>query len=79
MASGANIADQPSRGEFALLTEFGSTEFEIRWPDLTSPWAGLFTQIFDEFAPRPSNSEKRARQSIERAIEEERATKRRRE
>jgi len=74
--SGANLAAQPSRGEFSLLRELGSTEFAVRWPDLDSAWAQVYDDIFDEFAPPPSKAEKRARGVVASAIADERARKR---
>ena len=77
VASGANIADQPSRGEFDLLDELGSTPFPIRWPDMDASWAGVFDATFREFAPRPSKAEKRARSAVASEIDDERARARR--
>jgi hypothetical protein len=73
--SGANIADQPSRGEFALLQRLGSTSFceTLRWPDMAPAWTGVFERVFAEFAPRPSKAEKRARARVAEAIDDERA------
>ena len=74
--SAANISDLPSRNEFALLHELGSTSFEVRWPEIGSGWSGVFERIFDEFANKPTKSEKRARTSVRKAIEIEREAKR---
>ena len=75
VASGANIADQPSRGEMSLLRELGSVSFDagLRWPDMSDSWSGAFERIFDEFAPPPGRAEKRARAAMQEAIEHERA------
>ena len=66
VASGANIADQPSRDEFALLLEMGSTSFssELRWPDIAPAWTGVFDRIFDAYAPKPSKAERAARRRV---------------
>ena len=71
--SGANLADQPSRDDFALLAELGSTSFATVWPDVGAGWHDAFEHIFDKFAPRPSKAEKRARRAVDDAIEGERA------
>ena len=76
VASGANLADMPSRGDLSLLDELGSTAFDVRWPELASGWAGAFDAIFDEFAPKPTKPEKRARRAVEQAIEDERSVRR---
>ena len=71
--SGANLADQPSRGELELLSELGSTAFEARWPDMDASWASAFTRIFDEFGVKPNKAEKRARREVAEAISSDRA------
>ena len=71
--SAANLADQPSRGELKMLMEMGSTEFDVRWPDVGAAWGDVFKSLFDEFAPKPSKAEKRAWRAVQGAIELERA------
>ena len=68
VASGANIADMPSRGEFALLHELGSVRFEITLPEIGGDWQLTYTRIFRELAPRPSASVKRARREVEAEV-----------
>ena len=55
--SAANIADLPSRVDMELLTEMGSTPFDIVWPD-PSEWHGGLEKLFARIA---SPSRKRAR------------------
>ena len=65
VASGANLADLPSRGDRELLIELGSTPFShVEWPDLSSS----FESIWERFSPRPSTGDKRRRAAIDRAI-----------
>lgn len=71
--SGANLADQPSRGELELLSELGSTAFMARWPDMDASWEKAFVQIFNEFGAKPTKAEKRARRTVEDAVSADRA------
>ena len=57
--SAANIADLPSRMDMELLTEMGSTPFDIVWPD-PSEWHGGLEKLFARIAT-PSRKRKRAR------------------
>jgi hypothetical protein len=66
--SGANIADLPSRGEFALLHSLGSIRFEIVLPQIGGEWTEVFSSIFRDFAPRPSAGVKRARAQISEEV-----------
>jgi hypothetical protein len=50
--SGANIADLPSRGEFALLESLGSIRFETRLPRVGGDWLDVYKSIFRDYAPR---------------------------
>ena len=69
VASGANLADLPSRGDRQLLTEMGSTPFShVEWPDLATDLSRSFKSIWERFAPRPSTGDKRRRAAIDRAI-----------
>ena len=67
------MADLPSRDKFELLDELGSTSFPVRWPDMEAGWSDVFTRIFDEFAPRPTKAEKRARREVDAAVADARA------
>ena len=73
--TGANIADQPSRAEFALLLEMGSVDFSrsIEWPDMAPAWTGVFDRVFDAYAPKPTRAERKARKRVADAIDSERA------
>jgi hypothetical protein len=71
--SGANLADEPSRDEFGLLHEMGSTWFDVVWPDMESSWAGVFESILDEFGKKPTGGEKRVRAEVGAEIARERA------
>ena len=71
--SGANLADEPSRDEFGLLHEMGSTWFDVVWPDMESSWAGVFESILDEFGKKPTSGEKRVRAEVGAEIARERA------
>ena len=67
--SGANIADQPSRGDEALLLSMGSVRFEMELPPVGGDWAVIYEELFMKLAPRPSRGVKRARREIEDEIE----------
>ena len=54
----------PSRGEFELLRELGSTRFAAVLPEIGGDWRTVYTKIFKDLAPRPSASVKRARAEI---------------
>lgn len=69
VASGANIADLPSRGEFEKLTELGSVPFTAKWPELGASWSASFASAFNEYAPRPGKAAVRLRRAIQAAIE----------
>jgi hypothetical protein len=64
VASGANISDLPSRGEFALLRRLGSTRFETVLPAIGADWMEAYRGVFGAFAPRPSAGVKRARKQV---------------
>ena len=66
-----SVGDLPSRDDLRLLFELGSAPFEVRWPDMSPAWAGVFDRIFDEFAPVQSKGEKRSHRQIDADIEEE--------
>ena len=72
--TGANIADQPSRAEFALLLEMGSVDFSrsIEWPDMAPAWTGVFDRVFDAYAPKPTRAERKTRKRVADAIDSER-------
>ena len=71
--SGANLADQPSRGEFDLLRELGSESFELDWPDATDSWLEAVDDAFRRYAAASTRMERRWRDEIEEAIETVRA------
>ena len=56
VASGANIADLPSRNDLALLQELGSEKFEIEWPSLSESWAEVFSRIMRSYGPPRSKT-----------------------
>jgi hypothetical protein len=64
VASGANIADLPSRGEFGMLHELGSIRFPTILPVIGGDWREVYTRIFADLAPRPSKGSKRMRAEI---------------
>ena len=68
VASGANIADLPSRDEFELLDEFGSTPFDIVWPDVSESWTDAFTRVFKSVSISPSRAAKKAQGRVKHAI-----------
>ena len=68
LASGANIADLPSRGEFDLLHRLGSVRFETVLPPIGGDWSSVYRDIFRDHAPRPSHGVKRARKEIEEQV-----------
>jgi hypothetical protein len=68
VASGANLADHPSRGDFALLHSMGSVRFEIALPDLGADWASTYRSVFLALSPRPSKGVKRRRAEIDREV-----------
>ena len=70
--SGANLADLPSRDDFELLHEMGSTSFssELVWPDLTASMPDVFSDLWRRYSPgRQTNSRKRHAREVEDAIE----------
>jgi len=69
VASGANISDLPSRGEFEKLRELGSVYFEPVWPPLGSSWATTFTAAYQAYAPKPSRAACRFQREVQSAIE----------
>ena len=62
--SGANIADLPSRGEFALLSSLDSVRFETVLPAIGGDWTEVFRRVFKDFAPRPTAGMKRAAAAV---------------
>jgi hypothetical protein len=73
VASGANLADLPSRDDLELLKSMGSRGIEadkIRFPDLALSLTESFQKIMDEFSPSMSTSFKRHRIQIEEAIKD---------
>jgi hypothetical protein len=73
VASGANLADLPSRDDLELLKSMGSRGIEadkIRFPDLSLSLTESFQKIMDEFSPSMSTSFKRHRLQIEEAIKD---------
>ena len=69
MQSGANIADQPSRGDVSLLLSMGSLPFDMELPPVGGDWAAIYEVLFTTLAPRPSHGVKRARREIEDEVE----------
>ena len=70
VASGANLADLPSRGDRELLIEMGSTPFShVEWPDLAADLSSSFQTIWERFAPRPSTGDKRRHAAVDLAID----------
>ena len=69
VASGANISDLPSRGEFEKLNELGSVFFEPVWPPLGASWAATFAAAYEAYAPRPSRATLRFKREVQSAIE----------
>ena len=61
VASAANIADLPSRGELELLLspQYGARPFDVVWPP-TEAWEGDLTALFDRFSS-PSGRRRRKR------------------
>ena len=61
VASAANIADLPSRGELDLLLspQYGARRFDVSWPP-TEAWEGDLTALFARFSP-PSGRRRRKR------------------
>ena len=73
VASGANLADLPSRDDVELLNSMGSHGIEadkIRFPDLSLSLTEAFQTIMDEFCPSMSTSSKRHRRQIEEALKD---------
>ena len=60
--SGANIADQPSRGDVSLLLSMGSLPFDMELPPVGGDWAAIYEALFVTLAPRPSRGVKRRSQ-----------------
>lgn len=77
VASGANIADLPSRGEFELLHELGSIEFEIITPVIKADWLEAYRVAYDRYAPKRTGAEKRTARAIEVEVSRMRSERRR--
>ena len=73
VASGANLADLPSRGEFALLAAMGSERFDASLPPVGGDWAAVFRAL----QRRPSAGAKRARAELDSELAAARARQRR--
>ena len=70
VASGANLADLPSRDDFSLLLSMGSRAVppsEVRFLDLSVSLVDALAQIESEFLPAPSASTKRHARRASRA------------
>ena len=70
VASGANIADLPSRSDFRLLGELGATRFVPVWPQLSGSLVGLFHYYWGELAGRLSKREKSQLREVSEAVAE---------
>ena len=60
VASAANIADLPSRGELELLLspQYGARPFDVVWP-LTEAWEGGLAALFARFSPPSGRSHRK--------------------
>ena len=75
--SGANIADQPSRGDVALLLSLGSIAFDMQLPPVGGDWSATYKAMFCRLAPRPTAGVKRARAVVQSHVDELLAQRRR--
>ena len=72
VATGANLADMPSRDDLSLLRRLGSVPVDradVTWPDLSLGLTRAFHVVWDRLAGKESAADKKSRQAIERAIE----------
>ena len=67
--SGANIADQPSRGDVALLLSLGSIAFDMQLPPVGGDWSATYKAMFCRLAPRPTAGVKRARAVVQSHVD----------
>ena len=70
VASKANLADLPSRGSFELLEhELGSSWVDFVLPPLHLSWSGSFAYLFKSYTGVRSRRVKRARRSVQDAMQ----------
>ena len=71
VATGANLADMPSRDDFSLLRKLGSVPVDagdVFWPDLSQGLTQAFLDVWARLAGKESSADKRSRKAIEAAI-----------
>ena len=73
VASKANLADLPSRREFALLQSMGAVWRETALPPLLTSWSESYSRVLRVFSRRHTSMSKRAIASVKKAIAEEQA------
>ena len=73
VASKANLADLPSRREFALLRSMGAVWRETALPPLLTSWSESYSRVLRVFSRRHTSMSKRAIASVKKAIAEEQA------
>ena len=73
VASVANIADLPSRGEFDKLLEMGAVRVPCVIPSIGGDWEAVYRDVMSRLAPRATHGVKRQADAIRAAIGAERA------
>ena len=71
VATGANLADMPSRDDFSLLRKLGSVPVDagdVFWPDLSQGLTQAFLDVWARLAGKESSADKRSREAIEAAL-----------
>ena len=73
MASKANLADLPSRRDFALLQSMGAVWRDTVLPPMLTTWSEAYSRVLRLFRRRPSLMSKRAIAAVQAAIDKEQA------
>ena len=71
VATGANLADMPSRDDLSLLRSLGSAPVpagDVYWPDLSAGLTQAFHTVWDMLAGAESKADKRSRKAVEAAV-----------
>ena len=69
VGTGANIADLPSRGDFALLREMGSTPVDLTLPEIAADWSQVYRDVYLAYARRRSRAEENASRDVQTEIQ----------
>ena len=71
VATGANLADMPSRDDLSLLHSLGSAPVpadDVYWPDLSAGLTQAFHTVWGMLVGAESQADKRSRKAVEAAV-----------